>query len=429
MKCAYCNLEGKMTKEHVIPNGFINKMDKKNSLTWNEKSPIGLVNADITIKDVCASCNNGVLSELDAYALKLILEYNNRISIYTKDIYFRYNYDMLCRWLLKVCYNSARVNDGAFDNSVYQKTINYILTGEKSESYIALYGMFAGTGCLNEKFAKHIHHLQEQRNFEIDHFRIGPFRINNNEVYSCASRFIMINSFVFVLIVCDDEHQKDFIRINEQLNKSEAKFFELTSLGKTKLKRDDKFFIQSIETNLAIRGNYLTKRTIKDDNDLLLLNITKEEIEKEDYSIFNALRIDYLQDKDAMMDAYQKILITLEGYENEEREPYQSRSFQNYFRKVFNYFPGIIWLLNLEIDWPFHFALVYACINDNYTDDLNDNTTHLIVDTETVVEFMKTIFLGINKLIQQNCFDLSKNKELTDKFLCFYRKCIPTLYD
>ena len=37
VRCAYCGAEGKMSREHVIPKGFINNMDFKALTVWLDK--------------------------------------------------------------------------------------------------------------------------------------------------------------------------------------------------------------------------------------------------------------------------------------------------------------------------------------------------------------------------------------------------------
>lgn len=101
VRCAYCGTERKMSREHVIPKGFINNMDFKALTVWLDKAPSKVINSELMVKDVCAECNNGELSQLDAYALKLIISYNEKILYETRKVFFKYNYDLLTRWLLK----------------------------------------------------------------------------------------------------------------------------------------------------------------------------------------------------------------------------------------------------------------------------------------------------------------------------------------
>lgn len=55
--------------------------------TWSDKAPVRVFKGDIVIKDVCAKCNNGVLSTLDNYAFKTITEHNGKINKNTKKCF------------------------------------------------------------------------------------------------------------------------------------------------------------------------------------------------------------------------------------------------------------------------------------------------------------------------------------------------------
>ena len=198
MKCAYCDNEGKMSREHVIPKGFIEHMNFKEQIVALDKAPTRVINSEITVKDVCATCNNGYLSVLDSYGLNLILKYNDKISVHTKKIQFKYNYDLLTRWLLKICYNMARANDGHYDISLYKKNVDYIMNRGEAESNIIVFAMFMGTGCLDEKMEEHCDHLKKNRKYDIDWFRIGQFRLQEDAIYYCASKFVIVNSFAFL---------------------------------------------------------------------------------------------------------------------------------------------------------------------------------------------------------------------------------------
>jgi hypothetical protein len=63
------------------------------------------------IKDVCAQCNNGVLSELDQYICKLFEIAFLRLPARHENVVFEYDYHLLKRWLLKLCFNSARLHN------------------------------------------------------------------------------------------------------------------------------------------------------------------------------------------------------------------------------------------------------------------------------------------------------------------------------
>jgi 5-methylcytosine-specific restriction endonuclease McrA len=71
-QCAYCGSEGNLTREHLWPTSLHKRLSATNDVTqslfWLRR-----INAEIegepTIRDVCSACNNGPLSNLDAYSL------------------------------------------------------------------------------------------------------------------------------------------------------------------------------------------------------------------------------------------------------------------------------------------------------------------------------------------------------------------------
>jgi hypothetical protein len=64
---------------------------------------------DMTIADVCSDCNNGPLSELDAYICALYDQYFFRFPERGDVVDFEYDWSLLGRWLLKISYNAARM--------------------------------------------------------------------------------------------------------------------------------------------------------------------------------------------------------------------------------------------------------------------------------------------------------------------------------
>lgn len=424
MKCAYCDNEGKMSREHIIPKGFIEYMNIEEQSVWSDKAPVRLIKGELIVKDVCANCNNRELSQLDDYALNLILKYNEYISVSTRKLYFKYNYNMLVRWLLKICYNSARANDAKFDIKLYEKNVDYIMNRGCAESNITVFTMYMGSGCLSKEMAEHCYHLKDERDFEIDWFRIGPFRLTEHSTYYCASRCIIINSFAFFIVVSDKEDANELSKIRTEIKKYYKNTVELSNNGKVWLKRDDKFFLDSWGTNKVLRDNFLEKRTKKKDDRFQILTLKKEEIENNDFSKLKVMSIELMSNKDDLLDCYQKMILAIDGYENENREPYQSCAFQNYFRKVFDDFPEIIWALWLDEKNITVQMIIWAYVNDNYTDDINNATINIKVNKKRSIHLLENCFMAINKLVNKYAFDFSKNEDLTRRFQVVYNKAL-----
>lgn len=417
MKCAYCDNTGKMSREHVIPAGFIEHMEPKKGITFLDKAPTKVIDAEIIIKDVCASCNNGYLSVLDSYALNLILKYNDKISLKTKKIQFKYNYDLLTRWLLKVCYNSARTNDSYHDVSLYEKNVDYIMDRGPAQNDIVVYTMYMGA-------EMEFNHMKKDRKYDIDWFRIGSFKVLDEMTFYSANRVIMINSLAFLVIVLDNKHKDELFKIKKVIEVPYSKFEELLPTGKVWLKRDDTFFLETIRQNLMIRDNFMQKRISKKDKDIKILALTKEEIEEKNFDKIEWLLKEYLNNKDDLKDCYQSAAIAIDGYENEKREPYQDKKFQEYSIQLLQKYPEIIWILDLDIESIALDIIIMACVNDHYIYDKNDPSTLFIINKDKGEALLITLFNAINHLVNDYGFDYSYNENLTTKIIDLYHRAV-----
>lgn len=105
--CAYCDEPRKLTKEHIWPASIIRRV--ANRASYNPKAG-KLLWTEMVISDVCESCNNGPLSKLDAYGASLYDKYFYHYSLDANPLAFEYDYQQLAKWLLKLSFNAARVN-------------------------------------------------------------------------------------------------------------------------------------------------------------------------------------------------------------------------------------------------------------------------------------------------------------------------------
>lgn len=123
--CAFCGQESQLTKEHVWPSCFLDRVGR-GSAHYSPKS--GKVHgADYIVRDVCRECNNVHLAELDNYFCAL---YDSHLSVplgANESVVLKYNYDLLCRVLLKIAYNTAR--SAGSDLTPFQRLLTYVLHG------------------------------------------------------------------------------------------------------------------------------------------------------------------------------------------------------------------------------------------------------------------------------------------------------------
>jgi len=105
--CAYCQSEGQLTREHIVPS-FVYTANPLAKLAYNVKAG-KFVRFEAQIRDVCAECNNKLLSKVDSYAKRFCAE--NRIDVLVTSqnlIHMTYDWSWLCRFLLKVTFNCLR---------------------------------------------------------------------------------------------------------------------------------------------------------------------------------------------------------------------------------------------------------------------------------------------------------------------------------
>lgn len=132
--CSYCGQATQLTKEHLWPRGIIARAKNINTSYFGKLEKF--VDAELTIRDVCAPCNNGPLSELDGYICQLFDGQFNRQVPPRQSRTFIYDYQKLLRWLLKISYNTARANGTTVD--VLAKHSQYILHGGTPPSDVSI---------------------------------------------------------------------------------------------------------------------------------------------------------------------------------------------------------------------------------------------------------------------------------------------------
>lgn len=125
--CAYCKRDGTMTREHVIPSFAyaVQQSTASKPLGWSEPAK-KMVGGEMKVKDVCETCNSGVLSVLDTYGKSLLQAAGILVRDFPhRSLALEYDYDRLARWLLKISFNSSRT-DGAHAH-LFDEHIPYML--------------------------------------------------------------------------------------------------------------------------------------------------------------------------------------------------------------------------------------------------------------------------------------------------------------
>jgi hypothetical protein len=190
--CAYCGAPPPLTREHIWPNGFLKRGDFGVKFSAKANKTFA---GDLTISDVCAKCNNGPLSALDAHACEL---FDRRFSKFVEagtSVPFTYDYGLLMRWLLKVSFNSARLTGQDVELlSRYRKTI--LAEHPCSPAFVAGYvATISPSHMVNPETGS-------TKKIYPHAARCGPLQIPGIDAGDIlVTRCVMINSFMFSLLI------------------------------------------------------------------------------------------------------------------------------------------------------------------------------------------------------------------------------------
>lgn len=150
-QCAYCGkvlVKNIKSKEHIIQNGLIELFPDQNITFTSDRAYKD--NNGQSISDVCKICNNGVLSRLDDYGIKLIKD--NFMQKFRPDdkLNISFDFNKMCRWLLKIAFNHERVEKNSC--TWFKRNMDYINdTSHTSERCSVLAGLHVDMNSLGEE--------------------------------------------------------------------------------------------------------------------------------------------------------------------------------------------------------------------------------------------------------------------------------------
>ncbi len=408
MKCAYCDKKDKMTREHIIPNAFIKGMKVSEQVRWTRAAPIRVVGSDLVIKDVCAKCNGGELSKLDSYCLNLIKKFNNKIDINKKNAIFKYDYHKLARWLLKVSYNASRASKSNYTISLFENYKDYIMGKSQNTNPISIH--MAYLDLKYDKVEEKFYHLEKESEYFIDHFRITQMSVKNFQAHKSVSKLIIINSFAFIITIYDDVKKEYIKKYEDAIKATDYKYKKMDKYGRLKLSKDSNIFIHSFISSRILQRTF-PKRKIIEKKSFKLVEISKKELENNDYNQIKQFLFNYMIDKDSVEENYQKLIISISGYDNDSRELFEIESFRNYVRGILKKFPDIIWFLNIEMDFQFVYPFFLGyCYSNKMRNRIN-------LDNKLVEEFLEKSFTAVNRITNNYVVDKSVNEDFTERLI------------
>ncbi len=219
-KCAYCLKEGELTKEHIFPNAILRKSPKLADVSFSSAAGNKLIHTDTVIKDVCSTCNNIPLSRLDSYGTNIFEKYClSNLNICKKLVLENLDHPKLCRWLLKLCYNSSRVTNHSDSQSLRSLRKIIIDVEKKIPNDISIF-----TGIINP-----VNSLIEGKEKIVypNTLRVGVFQIPGYNEQFRIIRFIELFQIMFLIIRPIRKPKKIVNIIYNSLLKSDFNFTQI----------------------------------------------------------------------------------------------------------------------------------------------------------------------------------------------------------
>lgn len=200
--CAYCKKPATPTKEHLWPAALHRRLYSANNQTHNSFWLARLrrdIPAEPQIRDVCAHCNNVVLSELDSYICNLFDSTLINIVERNQEVTFEHDYHLLKRWLLKMSYNSSRIHN-SLDREALECLLPYILgEDERLGRSVQLFVQLVYPEEMDEHELDESSTSSGRRLFEPSMHRVGHMFFRAHGIGEKVLRAVHLRSYSFFL--------------------------------------------------------------------------------------------------------------------------------------------------------------------------------------------------------------------------------------
>ncbi|MBI5583326.1 MAG: hypothetical protein HY892_05855 [Deltaproteobacteria bacterium] len=210
-RCAYCEREKQLTREHVVPN-FLYKANPLAKFGYNLRADKFMA-WEAQVKDVCADCNNHYLSKVDSYA-KDFFKANRIEKMVTEEKTVRITYDhsLLLRVLFKLTFNCLRFKGE--DARWIEHFKEYILHGTGFPAYYRIKIGIEVVPChrIMEKERASLSGESKTWKYLPPHMiRMGNIcGISGDDVFA---RYVFVNNFYFYCIVCPEPDAQEKLKV------------------------------------------------------------------------------------------------------------------------------------------------------------------------------------------------------------------------
>ncbi len=412
--CAYCDFEGKLTREHIIPDWYDSANSASDGEIFLEKAPDKIVKSDPKVKDVCATCNNVVLGQLDDYGKSLYEKYFCH-PVYGKERKkIQVDRRRLTRWLLKIAFNSARANKADLHvlNGYAKDIINDGLCDD-----IILFCSTVAPSVEDGGGWKAAHRQDARGSIRPNAFRVGVFRLPEVDFYRWSFRYVYIDSFAFYLAIPQRgvEFKEERKRVIKLMTKgSEFGVRVLSGIIDTK---PPKYHAANIIINHL--ANFPNAYGVVEDPWVVLSNkgkmdilnyaIMREDIEKEDFSDVLSFIDQQLATREALMSSLGKVEFSVYGYESDARDLWEIEEVRKFLAVLNSQRPYWLVFQMAEPGWT---QVLLLCLCRIRKESHGFELTH----KEDLRGLMNQWFSGLNEISNRLAISYELNKQLSDRF-------------
>jgi hypothetical protein len=422
--CPYCGKPCVPTREHVIPDWFTKSVGTEGVETFNARSPMRQVAGDVVINDVCRGYNNGVLSDLDRFGKDLFDSTLKHPVFAGQTITFATSRSLLLRWLLKLCYNSARVHNA--DCDLLAGFVPVIL-GQKMASPIEM-RVFASLVCPSDLSAQPPRAARpDQATSEHiwlpEWFRVTQLRFPKGlPCPNVVRRQVMINSFVFTLVAHDrrrpvaSDETAHFIQQLRTCFPGCAEIVDDGAVGLTtgwlhalvlagQLWNQHPIRYRGVASELDELLNALAtgKGTV------VCVAITRGEIESASVAATVAILNGLVRDREAVMASSQRIRLIITGYNDEPRALWEVKEVRAYLGRLFEQCPYLFLLLSPE---PAGLGLLLACMCAGKRKIVIGTVGEFELDGSDLARWLTEGFAGLNAVCERYAISEEENRRM-----------------
>lgn len=415
--CSYCNKDKSLTHEHIIPDWYLKIDPSPEDEGFLERIPHRFLTTDIVIKDVCADCNNLHLSKLDSYG-KLLYESYFAEHIYKgENVEFKYDYNILIKWLIKMSYNSARIHKTDLE---ILNSYAHILISETSlpES------VFVYCDTIAPSYQNHQGELEiASRNCseEItkpEWFRVGVFRVPKFDSINWAFRHVSINSYAFYIFIPRVNSKEAVVEKEELVSaiKSARQYGVLLNKASSTTKLNEPILdattflgghIVQFPISYGLINDDITKQFIKKEFGTMLYLIDRLDIEtRNTENILSVLR-HLMSCREIALAYMQKVEFAVDGYDDDHRELYEIEEVVSFLKEVDRQFP--FWMF-FQSEYGVWLKILALCLSDGK----NIRKGEVCFNAKKMGALIERWFVKLNELCHRCAISEKINRKVSE---------------